>query len=75
MKARFETGSLGDLARGPVPVGSNMLDFLFQPELSFLEGLDSRVIGQRAAQFFFELPFETGVLELQGADMRRFHRG
>ena len=58
-------------------VGKDALDvreFFLDPKLALLEGLDGREVRQGAVQFLFDLPLKAGVLELQGADVRCFHR-
>ena len=45
------------------------LDLLLESELSLLEGLDHHGIRHRAAHLVMKLPFDTGMLELQGADV------
>jgi hypothetical protein len=42
-------------------------------QFSLLEVLDNNIIRQGSAQFPVELPLDTGMLELKGAEMRTLH--
>lgn len=49
------------------------LNFLLEPELTLLEGLDHRMVRHGPVHLTLNLPFDTGVLELKGADVRTIH--
>lgn len=68
-------GTAPPLRRGSTRRALVVRQFFLDSELSFLEELDGRKIRYRPAQFIGKLAFETGVLELQCADMRLFHTG
>jgi hypothetical protein len=52
---------------------SGARDFLLESELSLLEGLDYRIVRHRPGHLEVDLPFDTGMLELKGADVRTIH--
>jgi hypothetical protein len=47
--------------------------FLLQSQFALLEILDHDIVRQWSAQFLVEPAFDTGVLELKGAEMRTIH--
>ena len=58
-----------DREAGPSDVG----EFFLDPQLSALQSLDRREVRHGTAHFLFDLAFEAGMFELQGADVRCFH--
>ena len=52
-----------------------MRQLFLDAQLSLFEELDSRKVRPGSAQFLLDLPFQTGVLELQCTEMRMFHWG
>jgi hypothetical protein len=50
-----------------------VVQFLFDSEFLLFELLDRRKVGHGSGHFLLKLLIKTGVLELEGTDMRRFH--
>jgi hypothetical protein len=50
-----------------------MFELFLDLQLPLLEFLEHRKVRHGAVQFFLDLALEASVLELKGADVRRFH--